>query len=728
WFQGGADIAADGRWFWFTARLVVDPGQTEELPLAVFGFRPTFGYLDAFERYHDLFPEVFSIDRRTCDPRCTGPGCDYTAWNRGSPELVRRFGGTWDWCMRGFIVAGNWAGRRELSRQSDSSYQSFHKSIAEKEENLRTCRVAGMRYFAPTWTDVDLAAERWPNARVMDPNVNTVWEKCLTTDCHMTFPADNGYFDYMKRDLQDIMASGAYAGFGLDCGGTDGKFRGEGSQVSPGRAWDEEGVYVRVPMGTAQLMDYIHTLDAGAYKAGVVPNSGEYAVLARADAVLIEHSPTLIENDWNRRLMAGEKVMSWWDQFDIWTLVDYEGDPPEKLRGDVAAMARFVRLRSYQLGGLPMYRQAAGIRTSVAALPKIARVVTAGWQPVPAMKGDRRLWLSRYGDTPWWEGGVTYLVACNPTSDPVETDLSVFGEYLGGSGFLIADDSGEPLAQTVAGERMTLHTTVPPCWERVFRPCAEVLDGDLDATVSVTDTLDRITVRVEITRVKGEAAIKPFPPPRCSVGPGTWNGEPIPDSAAGGDPWQVQVSAPGVLEATFKRPGFDCTREALLAFKFTDAGQPACSIVIPADATEDEQYAASRIQDYFRFLSVMPDYSGKPTREGEPLIPIVTERPAGRAVVIERAHLMAGYPTAVIGVEGDTLRIRVEHAFEGGDTAVTDAVVQMLGALDETHPYSGFFPDSFEHERERAVYERAGLIGQSLDDAQYLPVPGEDGP
>ncbi|MCD6359650.1 MAG: hypothetical protein J7M38_02225 [Armatimonadetes bacterium] len=724
YFEGGADFT-DGRRFWFGCKLVMDAGATEALPLTVFGFRPVFGYLDAFERYDDLFPEVFAVDGRACDPRCTGPGCDYTAWHKGSPELVRRFRGTWDWCMRGFQVAGNWARRRELWRGSDKQWDSFNRYIAEREENLRRCRVAGMRYFAPTWTDVDLAAERWPDARCMDPSVNTIWKKCLTTDCHMTFPARNSYFDYMKRDLADIMASGAYAGFGLDCGATDGKFRGEGAQLSPGRAWDEQGVYVRLALGTAQLMDFIHTLDASAGKAGVVPNNGDYSVLARADAVLIEHSPTRLEGNWNKRLMAGEKVMSWWDDFDLWTLTDYEGGERERLRRDVAAMARFIRLRSYQMGGVPMYRQAAGIRSQVEALARLARVVTAGWQPVPAMIGDERLMPARYGDTPWWYGGVTYLVAGNPTAEAVAGDIEVFGEYLGGSGFLIADDTGRPLAQTVKGMRTTLHTTVPAAWESVFLPCAEVLDGDLDATVSVTDDLSRVVVRVEVSRVKGKAAVRPFPPPGCRVGPGTWRGRPLSQSAGVHEPWQVIISRPGVLEATFIRPGFACTRDDLLDFQFVRDDRPACSIVIPPDAVEDERYAAFRLQEYFRFLHAQPDYEGKPTVEGDLLIPIVSERPDGPCVIIERADLQAGCPTAVVAVEGGDLHIRVEHALTGDDSAATEAVLTVLDVLDARYIYRSRCTTSFESDRERAVYERAGLVGEFFDDTRYLPAPAE---
>jgi hypothetical protein len=723
YFEGGASFDPERR-FWFGCKLVVDAGTTEGLPLTVFGFRPTFGYLDAFERYHDLFPEVFGTWRG----RCSGPGCDYTAWQKGSPELVRRFQGTWDWCMRGFKVAGNWVCRRELWRESDEQWVSFGKYVSEREENLKTCRVAGMRYFAPTWTDVDLAAERWPDARCMDPNVRTVWPECLITDCHMTFPARNSYFDYMKQDLSDIMASGAYAGFGLDYGDTDGKFRGEGSQTSPGRAWDEDGVYVRVAIGAAQLMDFIHTLDAPVGKAGVIPNNGDYSVLARANAVLIEHSRTRFEDNWNKRLMAGAKVMNWWDDFDLWPLTDYQNGERERLRGHVAAIARFIRLRSYQMGGVPMYRQAAGIRSLVEALPRIARVVNAGWQPVPAMTGDRRLIFARYGDWPWWYGGVTYLVACNPTEEAVRGDITVYGDYLGGSGFLIAEDSGRPLQQTVSGNDTVLHTAIPPYRERVFRPCAEVIldvDEDIAATVSVTDDLSRVVVRVEVTRVTGEVAIRHFEPRGCDVGPGSWQGEQLPQSIDEYDPWQVHVSEPGVLEATFTRHGFACTRDELLDFEFIRDDQPACTIVIPADATEDERDAAFRLQAYFAFLHAQLDYAGEPTVEGELLIPIVAERPDGPCVIIERAHLMRACGAAVISVEGDDLLIRVDHCFLDGNTTTTEAVVSLLDVLDSRYPYYGVRPTSFESEREKSLYERAGLVGEFFDDTKYLPAPSD---
>ncbi len=693
YFEGGASFDGE-RQFWFGYKVVVDG-------------EPTFGYLDAFERHHDLFPEIFSIHGRQCDFRCTGPGADYKAWGTGSPELTRRFRGTWDWCMRGFIHAGNWANRRELWRDSEKSYQSFAKSVTRREENLRTCRTAGMRYFAPTWTDVDLAAERWPDSRVFNPNVNTVWEKCLTTDCHMTFPASNAYFDSMKKDLEEIM--------------------GDGSLSSVGRAWDDEGVYVRVPMGTAQLMDYIHTLDAPVGKAGVTPNNGDYAVLARADAVLIEHSPTRLVENWNKRLMAGEKVMSWWDDFDLWSYTDYENGERDRLRADLAAMARFIRLRSYQLGGVPMYRQASGIRSQVEALPRIARVVSAGWQPVPAMKGDGDLWFARYGSAPpkgqfiYLPGGgdTTWLVAGNPAAEAAASDIEVHSKYLGYTGVLLADDTGAPLRQTATGGITTLHATVPAAWERVFYPCLRLSEGtDITATVKVEDNLRERIFRVTVHEVRTPGEVSAVARPDWFGGGRVrWQGQQLPNKSetVWYVPWPHPIDRPGVLEFDFGSAWFHATRDALLDFDFVSDGEPACTIVVPEDANADEDYAAFRLQEYFRFWT-------REVEGAEVALPIAHGEVEGRRVLIGRAtgagSLKVAYPGHISVVD--------EALLVWSDTAdPVPAMLKLLDVLDTKYGYYGVCPESFESDREQSVYERAELVGEAFDDTQYLPIPGE---
>ncbi len=725
WYEGAGDRDDDGRRFWFGCRIVIDPDQTLELPLVLFSYPATFGYLDAFERYHDLFPMSFGIGANAVDPRATGAGCDYVGWHKGSPELVRRVGGSWDWCMRSWRLPGNWANREELWREDFGDYDRWRERWTEKAEHMARCDFAGMYYIWPAWTDEDLAAERWPDALVNDPLApRTTWEH--TTMAHLTFPANNAYAEHTREHLREILAGGKYHGFGLDSAGSDGRARGPGAQASPGRAWDDGGVYCRVNVGMAQLMDAIHQMEAqDGYRAACVPNGGDWMIFARADSILIEHSPIDRENEWVARLNAGEKVLNWWDQFDIHYFVDWESGEREELRHAIAGMARLMRLRSLQLGGVPMYRQASGIVSTMEDLPEIAEIVRAGWQPVPAMKGDDRLWLSRYGDGqgPGSANEPRYLVVANPETEQINGPIVVFTEYLGSGGHLLVDAHGYAVTQHVDGRRTTIDARIPPAWERVYTPVAWISDdARLHATVGLAGELHERVLQVTVHSAETPCDIRPIAPEGYQAPPiGYWHHAARPDGPGEETSWPFRIEEPGMLEVRMPSEWFGSPAREILDFPFVEEAQPACTIVIPEDATSDEEYAAFRIQEYFRFWYSEPNRDGEPTLEYIPIIPIVPGEAEGPRVILKRSQPGGGPQQvpppwqAAIRLEGDDLVVEYLRA----DLA-KQAVYELLRLLDRKYRFHGATPEKFEHERELAVYERAGLVNQVLDDREEL--------
>jgi len=376
--------------------------------------------------------------------------------------------------------------------------------------------------------------------------------------------------------------------------------------------------------------------------------------------------------------------------------------PPEQLRQEIAGMARFMRLRSLQLGGVPMYRQASGIASTMEDLPEIAEIVRVGWQPVPAMKADRRLWLSRYGDG---NAGEVRLVACNPESEEIATDVEVFGEYIGNGGWLLADETGQPLSQRVIGQRTEAEVTVPPAWQTILRPVAMVsADAQFSATVSFEGDIHERVLRIAIAEVAAPFEIAPLDTQDWRA---QLRREPI------------RVSEPGVVEVRQFSNAFASPAEEILSFPFIEEGEPACSIVIPEDPTDEEEYAAFRVQEYFRFIGSQPDRDGKPTVEG-PMIPIVRGEADGRRVVLTTPPLdqvrANEPPPSSIRIEGGDLLVEYSP-FAASPSA---AVYRLLGLLDREHPFHGATPVKFEDEREMGIYERAGLIDAVLHDREEL--------
>jgi len=753
YFEGGSDFSApNAPAFFFGVKIVVDPGAAETLEFISFGFEPRFGYLDAFQVYHREFPKNFSVRRPNVDPRVRYGGCDYKAWKGGDPETVRRFGGRWEWCLRSFVHRGDWKvtpeffeiGRASGDKRNRFNKRSFEQATTwrdktyERYPNGARCDVAMLFYYTSGLSDDDgprkpLVDALWPDA----------YAGTLGTYKYCYSWGDNAYAKQSLQALTELAEELPISGFAMDTAGSPLKHYGAGIEATPCRAYTAEasgkpgkrtayledgtkvrlkdeqtGVYSRVTNSVAQFMDYVHTLDKGGYKLALVPNKPDWIEGPRCDAALIEHVPGMLdERLWIQRLYCGQKLFSWWDEFRLYQKIDWQNMAPEQIRNSIWAFSRFVRLKSYMLAGIPMWRIAVGNEVLQSAIDELNLLTQAGWQVVPACRTDSALWLVRYG-----EGLGTYLVACNPKAQDITADLSVDTSYMGGGGVVFADQRGGEL-QGLASERRT-HVTVDvaSAHETIIQPVFQFTSSKQDialrATTTAQDTLDHRTLTVALTPdAPLTIAAQAGAPAHYYLDTVEWNGTPLPLTEKG--EFILSLTEPGTLTVRCKSLFFASPGQAFTDFPFVRDLQPQATIVIPDNPSAEDEYVASRVQKYFLH------YYAKTTQPPvEVVLPIVraTDAPAdGPRVLIGKAA--AAYsnfwpwesPSRVrIGVdpEKQILYITARELCTGDQR---EGLYRLFAHLDRTHPSIGVLGDArFEHEYEKALFEKSGLLGKVL--------------
>lgn len=752
YFEGGSDFSEAQRpSFFFGIKVVVDPGAAEGLDLIVFGFVPRFGYLDAFQVYHGEFPQNFSVQRPGVDPRVSYGGCDYRAWQGGDPEAVRRFGGRWEWCLRSFVHRGDWQVTRELFEVGRTSgdprnrfnSRSFESAVKWRDTTHgryargRLCDVAMLFYYTSSLTDDDgprspLAEAFWPEA----------YAGTLGTYKYCYSWGDNSYAKHNLRALTELAETLPIAGFAMDTAGSPLKHFKAGIDATPCRAYaevptsaqqrtatledgtkvamkeDQGGVYSRVTNSVAQFMDYIHTLSKDGYRLGLVPNKPDWVEGLRCDAALIEHVPGMLdERLWIQRLYCGQKVFSWWDEFRLHQKIDWQNMTPEQIRNSIWAFSRYVRLKSYLLAGIPMWRIAVGNEVLHGAIDELNTLTQAGWQVVPACRTDAALWLARYG-----EGLGTHLVVCNPKADDITAALSVDTEYLGGGGVIFADRRGGRLQGTASEQATQVTVSIKSAREVVLDALLRFTSSDPTAAIAadsaVEDTLDQRVVTVNLAPAAPVAiAARAGAPEHFYLDAVTWDGVPLALTRSG--EFVLRLERQGTLTLRYKSLYFASPGQAFADFPFVRERTAAATIVVPDAPSSEEEYVAYRVQEYFRYYYAK---AGEPSADVRLPIVRAAEAPAagprvlvGKAAAAYRDFWPWESPSRVrIGVDPGKQVLYITSR-ELCDDAQRRGLYRLLAHLDGIHPYIGTLGEArFEHEHEKALFEKSGLLGSVL--------------
>ncbi len=478
--------------FYYTTKVVIDSHQEEKITFILYQFLPDYGWRSSLDRYYRIYPDCFN-PREGLDSRLTGIGVggDFlrfcqtgNLWNKSS----RRIGASWTWSYAPFHRTGNWypekrnwnkkimagwmGGTEETEKKYPGRYQrkpllsnlslKEFRHLVKKGYRIANKSTAVMSYIIPQLCEENLARREFPDSiweryqgkehRSGDPGVLANGEKALKM-----YAYGNKFGNYTKRMIQKILSAFKPAGIAFD--NTEGVTThfGGGIKKSPGRSFTEKRVYVTQGIAYAKLMESVRNYRKGKY--AVASNTpGTYLTCRFSDVAIIEswHNPV-----WalNLRNMMGKKPIVWW------------GGPKEKK--DVKDYILFC-LRT---GGFPngsWLGSSIGGKALVEdpfvakAIPIIHNLARAGWQPIPALKGDKRLFLERFG-----EGSQTLFSIINPTRDNIKSVVTVDNHYLDGN-YLFREYSGKRIKQTISKKETKLYLNLSPKTAIVLKTIGKV--------------------------------------------------------------------------------------------------------------------------------------------------------------------------------------------------------------------------------------------------------------
>jgi len=430
------------RSFYYATKMVIDPKQTENVEFILYFFRPNYGYLDAIQKYYDIFPDVFN-PKRGIDPRITGAGgyirsCPGT--RRLQLEQCRRFHINWEWCYGPYQKNGDWFPDRKswipkegfgveahTQRRAPYTYEEYLSMLKERfSAGNRT--TAMMFYIIPRYCDIRIIDSECPDAIWIDKNgkkSGVVYDDVFKGDrSYWVYAYGNSLFKREIEDLKKIVSTFEVRGFAMDMVNGVRRYYGPGVNNSPGRAFDEEGkIYCLETIPYAKIMDYIHTLHRGKYRMGVIANQAQnytsYLPVFHADAVMHEGPPYIgARNVWPLRFLSGRKLLTWWDGYvsDRLMEIDWHKLNSEEKKEVLKGLQNYVILFSLRTGGVPSCMETFGVPKLLELIPTIIELSRAGFQPVPAVKvGNAKLWTGRFG-----KGTGTYITISNPTQESIK--------------------------------------------------------------------------------------------------------------------------------------------------------------------------------------------------------------------------------------------------------------------------------------------------------------------
>ena len=675
------------------------------------------------QQHYDAFPERWAVSMGQENPYIWGNPAHYHYWkSKPDLELGRRLGETLDWAYTPYKRAGDIACRQEFwdyrpDNPWDKQYMRlggmrFHFESQDREEFLKLRHEAyrkwgrklGWMFYANcagTWCERQLATQHYPDSiNNTDKNSSHFLKKWSThQDSEFrVFPMGTSFARAFEEDMRNLTEELDIPGYALDCGSGGVSFRGPAvKQRLPGRAWDEEGVFIDQSVAVNHVVDFIHSLrpDMTVFLNG--PLKGDLIMFERSFADSNAMTVMMPLYQW----YIGPRPATAWKGYGFLDMVaSWRSFTPEEFRHTMFKLGVFQMFQLLQHGMTGGYDLLLGVPDLQYVQPELHELIRAGWRalmPVRLSDGLYAPYQAAYG-----KGPSVFLFFGNSRAKDCGGTVAVENGLLTGhSGealvFVRKLRTSAALTNRIDGGFTHFDTVFPARAPALFETVCAISGAPAKLVVEATSTksLETETYTATLRECQaftGSISIREI---RGFDSELLVNGQ----KAVAGVP--LQLKSGDVVKAVYHSRFFHLSQRALDGFPFTDdQGRVACTVwAAPKD--QPAQEAAAAFERFFAFLQkygvlrrgVSVKVSSEPALRDTAAV-ITLDSRAGRTGV----RLADTGGLLVEGKDGDGLE---------------KAVAALLKCLDRRYPYVfPFRPSNGGIPKE--VLEYFGMNGKSL--------------
>ncbi|MFA6930647.1 MAG: hypothetical protein WCT05_09985 [Lentisphaeria bacterium] len=444
-YTAGAFVPAEKK-LQYSLRVVLSPGQSLQLRQTIGGARAIYGMQEAIvQQYYESFPELWQVVHGQENPYTWANHAHYQNWwGQPKAEDSRRLQMKIEWCYCPYKRSGDMYGKDELwDYQAKNPFRSGKPecggvpidfgsiSAPDYREHRRNrfreyARQYGWMFYnttAGTWCELQLAQKKYPDAITHDKSVMYILNSWSTHHDQeiRVFPMATSFAEEFEKDLVSLAEDLNVPGFALDCAYGGAYYRGSAVKKSlPGRAWDEEGVFIDQSVAINHQVDFIHQIYSEPEKKLTAFING----YLKGDFVMVE-TPYLNIGKFRRWM----PLLRWYigprpgcvhgHGFLFKDIVpDWRNKSPEYFQELMPKLSDFIILNQFKYGLTNSYLTMYGNPQQIYIFPEAFELMRAGWQaelPLILEDGMRVPYLSRYGS-----GVQTYFFLGNSGAEDVE--------------------------------------------------------------------------------------------------------------------------------------------------------------------------------------------------------------------------------------------------------------------------------------------------------------------
>ena len=435
----------------YSQRFVISAGEKLPLRHVIAVSESAYGAPERIiQQHYDSFPEVWAVVGGQDNPYAWGNCAHYRNWwSTPRPEESRRLYYTHEWAYAPYFRAGDMVIKDELMKYTpDNPVQdknrsnfggvvtNYKRNTAEeyrkirKENYLKHGKRYGWMFYnscSGTWCERQLAEKYYPDSLTKDKKTVTLikgWSTGHDWEVRV-FPMGTSWAKAFEEDMKFLAEELDLPGFALDCGGGGAYYRGPAVKKQlPGRAWDDEGVFIDQSVAVNHVVDYIHSLRPAPNQLTVHNNGslkGDICMLERPFLNVAAHRSMMPLYRWFIGPRPGNVHGHGFLFKEM--MPDWRNRTKPEFIDLIQRLSDYQIMNQFKWGLNQTFVTFYGNPQQVYIIPESLELIRAGWQSSTPVEIDKDFYIpyrSRYG-----KGANTFFFFGNTSKNDSKGTLKI---------------------------------------------------------------------------------------------------------------------------------------------------------------------------------------------------------------------------------------------------------------------------------------------------------------